>query len=576
MPIVIPDIAAPDTSADPWMTLAAAVRWAAWRDRPEPKWGAEEFGDSNWVSHGDLEERDRVVYASGAEKVRMALAAGHLEAWSQTGYDEPQLMPKARWSGLVLGSIVSWVEFYSPFDKIIVERAKVFSLWPAQSDYAPPLAASSPTNPERNARSGDGDSVAARFDDIEDFQVWPPDRAFVTLSEALSWIAFRNSVDCDALEVRLNRNDGTASGEHSQLENALADLLDKARSGAVSLVGKHIPAANPNIAATPTRAIPPIDLIDFAQFDIYADGLRCGNGLTWQHRNMALRRVDQVRRDRFHSVQVARAELLANFPPKPDIPPLPVSDAGHGPIHWDDFGPEALPALERLRKGAAQDEWWNWPEAIAWVGRRDDSNIAILRYWATEWSANGDADVTLGAQHYMAAQWCDATQTTEADLLRAIERGAIRTIGRASRDDHAIGLAKERWRGGAVVYFGGAAVLVSAKSRLTAWAFDIAIHRADLLAAFPAPPSDHEPSEPVAQKPARRRPGPAPDSDWPEVIASVTKACIAAGYKRPLKRGGKAAISTMLLSAMAEKDKHFSEDIAAKHATKVIEALPDH
>lgn len=73
----------------------------------------------------------------------------------------------------------------------------------------------------------------------------------------------------------------------------------------------------------------------------------------------------------------------------------------------------------------------------------------------------------------------------------------------------------------------------------------------------------------------KRKPGPAPDPVWPEVVAKVSNECIAAGYSRPLKRGDKAAIATMLLSAMAELDKHFSEDTAAKHALKVIEALPD-
>ena len=73
----------------------------------------------------------------------------------------------------------------------------------------------------------------------------------------------------------------------------------------------------------------------------------------------------------------------------------------------------------------------------------------------------------------------------------------------------------------------------------------------------------------------KRRPGPPPDPDWPAAIAKVTQDCIAAGYKIPIKRGDKAAIQTMLLSFMAEKDKHFSEDTAATHANKVIAALPD-
>lgn len=74
---------------------------------------------------------------------------------------------------------------------------------------------------------------------------------------------------------------------------------------------------------------------------------------------------------------------------------------------------------------------------------------------------------------------------------------------------------------------------------------------------------------------SRKKPGPAPDPDWPHAITKVTTDCIAAGYQKPLKRGEKAAIQNMLLNFMAEKDKHFSADIAAKHATKVIAGLPD-
>lgn len=73
----------------------------------------------------------------------------------------------------------------------------------------------------------------------------------------------------------------------------------------------------------------------------------------------------------------------------------------------------------------------------------------------------------------------------------------------------------------------------------------------------------------------RKRPGPAPDPDWPHAIAKVTQDCIAAGYTQALKRGDKAAIQTMLLNYMADKNKNFSVDIAAKHAKAVIDALPE-
>lgn len=130
MVIRVPISAIRDHSTDPWMTLGEAVRWAAWLGQPEPQFGYREFADGNWISLGDMEESDALIYRDGAEKVRVALAAGQLEAWAQTGYEEPVLLPKARWSAQMLGSIVSWTEFYHPFDRIIVERERVKLLWP--------------------------------------------------------------------------------------------------------------------------------------------------------------------------------------------------------------------------------------------------------------------------------------------------------------------------------------------------------------------------------------------------------------------------------------------------------------
>ncbi|WP_435198977.1 hypothetical protein [Qipengyuania sp. 902] len=98
----------------------------------------------------------------------------------------------------------------------------------------------------------------------------------------------------------------------------------------------------------------------------------------------------------------------------------------------------------------------------------------------------------------------------------------------------------------------------------------VEVCRADLLKAFPARIEGTE--RPTMQ---RKRRGPAPDPDWPHAIAKVTQDCVAAGYKCPLKRGDKAAIQIMLLNFMAEKDKHFSDDTAAKYATAVIARLPD-
>jgi hypothetical protein len=85
---------------------------------------------------------------------------------------------------------------------------------------------------------------------------------------------------------------------------------------------------------------------------------------------------------------------------------------------------------------------------------------------------------------------------------------------------------------------------------------------------------EQKPSDCVDKEP-RRKPGPAPDPAWPEVMAKVTKDCMAAGYRKPLKRGQLAAVGTMLLSEMAGRDKHFSEDTARTYAKQIIASLPD-
>lgn len=132
------------------------------------------------------------------------------------------------------------------------------------------------------------------------------------------------------------------------------------------------------------------------------------------------------------------------------------------------------------------------------------------------------------------------------------------------------------WRGGKVVY-NRTATLVSATNLLSEWACDIAVNRPGLWATFPANEDAGDPAEAVyaAARTPRKKPGPAPDPDWPAAIAKVTKDSVAAGYARPLKRGEKAAIQAMLLSAMAENNKHPSDDSARKYADQVIVQLPD-
>lgn len=157
-----------------------------------------------------------------------------------------------------------------------------------------------------------------------------------------------------------------------------------------------------------------------------------------------------------------------------------------GAISWDDFDTTQLPALQRLHAAAERDEWWTWPEAIAWIGSRDTTNLATLRYWGCEWSKRTDCDatVTLGTQAFMATQYCDSASGVEAELVGAIANGQVATSGRLTKGAVATGLQPSIWRGGTIIYSEGEAVLVDAKHRLSAWAFDIAIKRQDLMTAF--------------------------------------------------------------------------------------------
>lgn len=104
--------------------------------------------------------------------------------------------------------------------------------------------------------------------------------------------------------------------------------------------------------------------------------------------------------------------------------------------------------------------------------------------------------------------------------------------------------------------------------------YGVRIREADLIGCFNLAAESRKQDLPSI-KPTRKKPGPAPDPDWPPAVAKVTNECIAAGYKRPLQRGQKAAIQYMLLNYMADLDKEFSDDTAAKHAKTVIAALPD-
>lgn len=323
----------------------------------------------------------------------------------------------------------------------------------------------------------------------------PPEGQFVTLSHALTWIAFGVSMESDQLHEVLTLD---RYGEHDPQEvikAAVARLVELGRGGRIAMQGKYRESHRDEKRTLLTAPIEPIKFADYRQFNYLSDELRHGEGLTWWRTTQGVtdRLVSGGRFDSYIEVSVNRPELLREFRP-------------HGPmgwepeaIHWSDLGPVELERAKELAREAEADEWWNWPQAAAWVGARSVEHIATMRLCAEPWKGNGrDPAVALGAEHLLGTAFCVDPIGAVRDLQRAIERGEIRTLGRATEDTPAHELKASDWRGAQVVY-NRTATLVSATNLLREWACDVAINRVDLWAAFPMAGAVIEPQRDKSQ-----------------------------------------------------------------------------
>ncbi len=311
-----------------------------------------------------------------------------------------------------------------------------------------------------------------------------PQKSYVSLTEALTWMAFGEP---------LNTADFSFADQHAigpfadqgRLRETLGDALmrfsDKGSAGDLKVRGRYVATYSDHnqAAIASTEDMLGSQLRDFARFDSLYGGLERGTGLTWE--GQSLDNILHSKCDGWRDVEVRTKDLLEHFGSRA------TRSINPGPVGWDTFPPECLPELERLNGLAMRDEWWTWPEAFAWVGSRDSRNIATLRQWAVWWrDKGGDTNVILGAQDFIARSRCASPSDTEADLINAIERGAVGTSGRLGRDAKSIPLDKGDWRGGTVVFDHGTAELVSAGNPSAVWACDIAVNRADLTREFSA------------------------------------------------------------------------------------------
>ena len=103
---------------------------------------------------------------------------------------------------------------------------------------------------------------------------------FISLSEALSWIAFGQQDKKEELIEYLAKKNYSEDCK-DKLNNALESLLSKARGALISLEGKEITSKTTVTNNALTIKISSTAFKDFAAFSITDDGLYYGNGLLW-------------------------------------------------------------------------------------------------------------------------------------------------------------------------------------------------------------------------------------------------------------------------------------------------------
>lgn len=190
----------------------------------------------------------------------------------------------------------------------------------------------------------------------------PPDNPFVTLSEALSWIAFGFSMDNDQLDQAVQAHAIDGVDMEQELATAVAKLASKAAGDLIELRGKYVERRGADEATVRTKRIEPESFEDFAQFDILYDGLAYGSGLTWLQSGSALAHIFyDGQRDSFRKVKVKRADLMKQFPDAEDFGrafrlPIPATVPDIGAVMALD---EAISLLAHGRPSSDVDLWQN-------------------------------------------------------------------------------------------------------------------------------------------------------------------------------------------------------------------------
>lgn len=147
-----------------------------------------------------------------------------------------------------------------------------------------------------------------------------PSRPYVTLTEAVTWIAFGVALDTSSFHVADEYGIGPF-GDRATLINQIGEAISRfsvfAGGGVLEVRGRYVANYCDHDAAAnaDTRHMTKDELTDFGRFDSLYGGLERGSGTTWE--SLPLDRLLTGRGDGWRNVEVAREGLLAAFPPGP-------------------------------------------------------------------------------------------------------------------------------------------------------------------------------------------------------------------------------------------------------------------
>ncbi len=527
--------AVPDADPAPWLDVSPVL--------------IEMFSEGDevaFVRRKKMEDRSMLVLQRG-------LLAGAVRAHFSDGL-ESRDVPGWAWAGAERNEHV-WFEGRLPLDVFLPDE---WQRWSCHSVYLDRDAFTEWMDSQLLHDPADLPALPLPYDaqskPVPVKKRLPPDAPFVTLSEALTWIAFGFALDRDSLDRAISGHAFESTDPQAALSAAVAKLALRASGGQIAARGKYVESYSTDEKKVLTAQIDPVRFEDFAQFDILYDGLRYGTGLTWNKGGSALERALQDRRDAFRSVKISRADLLKLFPDQDDTArafavPLPAALPDIGTVMPLDE------ALSWLVHGKPSHDIEIWQNAAGDLIFRDPSGAVI------EPRVDGSPPPFMETFRQASRALHDALRDGSLPAYVAPAIGSPLLVPRFYWNGVNPESLHHVYRGMTPDDHGAGCAVLLSRQAFGAW-------RATLATIT-------QPEKRGQTRNGRKRPGPAPDPDWPHAIAKVTQDCIAAGYTRPLKRGGKAAIQTMLLNYMADKDKHFSDDIAAKHAEAVIAALPD-